>query len=1269
MEPEEKLSYNDAAKNIQALTSLPLPDEQPCIEALSVAVHYRTNFDTNFGDRAAYVCGVAKYVEEATVHADLNKLLEEGKTYAVMMYTWRCCSRSFPQAKSNDQENRLEINQHIVEVLEPGVTKLLNFMHFKKRAVERFCEEVKRLCHREKRNDFVSEAYLLTLGKFINMFAELDELKNMKASVRNDYSSYRRAKQSLNILGDQASIMESNNLSMFLATQNIIRDTLKDALQTVKGYEDLFADVIRICVHMYEHNMYIEPNEKYMLVKVMAFGLFMMDNAENSIYKMDQRRKINISRIDRILKQLEIVPLYGDWQVAPYQYIKNSVNFDASKWPCCESGHPSPQSDILADLDIIREEHMAYISKLSRYTNEATTAGCGNPRTDTENADLHEMALRGLQLLSSWTLHVTELYSWKLLNPVDSHSSKQCPPDAEEYERATRYNYSAAEKTAIVELIAMIKGLQLLMLRMEAVFMDAIRRHIYAQLQDFVQLVLREPIRKAIKKSHDYLKIILMAIRNTCADWAGAVEPIDDPAMLGKKDPNAGYFIKVPRRNVGPSTTQLYMVRTMLESLIEDGPNKSLRSHLDSKYVVAFKEFHKQSFYWSYLLNLNESLHNTCDLAPLWYREFFLEMTMGQRVQFPIEMSMPWILTDHILETMEPFMVEYLLYPLDLYNDSARYALTVFKQQFLYDEVEAEVNLCFDQFVYKLSDQIFAHYKHLAACMMLDKRYRSECKSLGIGISYPSAYRYETLFKQRHVQLLGRCIDLNKLVAQTINSVIQNSLDIAISRFEAGDITEIMELNGLLECNKLTHRLLKEFLPLDDFADMFREANQTVTAPCGRITLHVFWELNHDFLPNYCYNYSTNRFVKAEITLADPVQRDSAPHTTHNYLWGSKSLNWSFRQVYSMYSRFVGPPHFRVICRLLGYQDMAVVIEELMKIVEDKVRGPLLSFTQTLVTVMPNKCRLPRHDYGSSGVTDYYHHQLFEIIQFSDMRTEMFQLFREIGNAILFCLAMENALNQEEICDILHAAPFQDVIPKPHIHTKEGENREQVEEKLTVAMRSMEKKYQSLHVLKVIGKFGNKTQNNIVQSGNMLTKERLCMGLSMFESILKRIQSFFDNQTWHGPPPSNSAISVEDCVEFHRVWSAIQYVFCLPVKDSEFTVEALFGDSLSWGGCAIIVLLRQERRFLALDFCYHILEINRLDKHEETVEGIPLKKMIDRIKKYKLLNSQIFLVLDKYLRMGSRGKQRIHCFQPPVYNPETASVGNDNFHTSLSQRN
>lgn len=36
-------------------------------------------------------------------------------------------------------------------------------------------------------------------------------------------------------------------------------------------------------------------------------------------------------------------------------------------------------------------------------------------------------------------------------------------------------------------------------------------------------------------------------------------------------------------------------------------------------------------------------------------------------------------------------LCRYVLYPLDLYNDSAHYAMTVFKKQYLYDEIEAEV--------------------------------------------------------------------------------------------------------------------------------------------------------------------------------------------------------------------------------------------------------------------------------------------------------------------------------------------------------------------------------------------------------------------------------------------------------------------------------------------------------------------------------------------------------------------------------------------------
>ncbi|XP_067136855.1 cytoplasmic FMR1-interacting protein isoform X4 [Centruroides vittatus] len=1273
----EKVTLADALSNVDVLDELPLPDQQPCIEAQPCSIVYHANFDTNFEDRNAFVTGVAKYIEEATVHAELNEMLEEGEEHAVMLYTWRCCSRAIPQPKSNEQPNRVEIYEKTVQVLAPEVNKLLNFMYFQRRAIERFGAEVKRLCHTEKRKDFVSEAYLLTLGKFINMFAVLDELKNMKSSVKNDYATYRRAAQFLKVMADSQALQESQNLSMFLATQNKIRDTLKESLEKIPGYEELLADIVNICVYMYEYKMYMLPSEKHMLVKVMGFGLFLMDGEICNINKLDQKKRINIAKIDKIFKQLEMVPLFGDMQVAPFNYLKRSPHYDASRWPLASSSSPSQQSDLLQYLPTIRDDYVHYISELARHNNEVTTTVKETPRSDEENKELTELALRGLQLLSDWSTHVTELYSWKLMHPTDHHQNKECPPEAEEYERATRYNYSDEEKFGLIEVIAMIKGLQVLMSRMETVFTDAIRRHVYAELQEFVQKTLRDPLRKTIKNKKDLIRSIFVSVRETCADWMRGIEPQDDPALKGKKDPENGPFeIKVPRRNVGPSSTQLYMVRTMLESLISDksGGKRTLRKDIDGPYLMLIDNFHKASFYWNYLLNFSQTLQECCDLSQLWYREFYLEMTMGKRIQctanhihtqhckdivslekrtqFPIEMSLPWILTDHILKTKDPSMMECVLYPLDLYNDSAYYALTKFRKQFLYDEVEAEVNLCFDQFVYKLSDQIFAYYKHLAGSILLDKRFRAECASYGTRFSYPPANRYETLLKQRHVQLLGRSIDLNRLTAQRINAALQKSLDLAISKFEAGDITGIVELEGVIGVNRLAHKLLSKYITLDDFDAMFREANHNVSAPYGRICLHVFWELNYDFLPNYCYNAATNRFVKVkDITFTQPVVREKTPAAQPHYFWGTKALNVANMTIYGMYNGFVGSSHFGAICRLLGYQGIAVVMEELLKIVKSLIQGTLLQYTTTLMNVMPKICKLPLYDYGSPGVLQYYQAQLTDIVQYSDVKTEMFQSFREVGNALLFCLLIEQSLSQEEVCDLLHAAPFQNILPRPYC--KDGEKPE-------TKLKRLEAKYAPLQVVQNVERLGTSKQSSIAREGDLLTKERLCCGLSIFEIILTRIKSFLDDPVWIGTPPMNGVMNIDECTEFHRLWSALQFVYCIPVGENEFTVEQLFGEGLNWAGCTMIALLGQQRRFEALDFCYHILRVQRADGKDEMVKGIPLKKMVDRIRRFQVLNSQIFAILNKYLKTSDTDNlpvEHVRCFQPPIHQSLAAVQG------------
>ena len=58
-----------------------------------------------------------------------------------------------------------------------------------------------------------------------------------------------------------------------------------------------------------------------------------------------------------------------------------------------------------------------------------------------------------------------------------------------------------------------------------------IRRSIYAELQDFVQLELREPLRKAIKNKKDLIRSIIISVRETCAGINAAKSLIEDSSL------------------------------------------------------------------------------------------------------------------------------------------------------------------------------------------------------------------------------------------------------------------------------------------------------------------------------------------------------------------------------------------------------------------------------------------------------------------------------------------------------------------------------------------------------------------------------------------------------------------------------------------------------------------------------------------------------------------------------------------------------------------
>ncbi len=110
-------------------------------------------------------------------------------------------------------------------------------------------------------------------------------------------------------------------------------------------------------------------------------------------------------------------------------------------------------------------------------------------------------------------------------------------------------------------------------------------------------------------------------------------------------------------------------------------------------------------------------------------------------------------------------------------------------------------------------------------------------------------------------------------------------------------------------------------------------------------------------------------------------------------------------------------------------------------------------------------------------------------------------------------------------------------------------------EKLETKQKRLEAKYSALQIVPNIEKFGNAKQAMIAREGDLLTRERLCCGLSIFEVILGRVKGYLDDPVWAGPPPANGVMHIDECSEFHRLWSALQFVYCIPLAVNEYTVE------------------------------------------------------------------------------------------------------------------
>ena len=723
-----------------------------------------------------------------------------------------------------------------------------------------------------------------------------------------------------------------------------------------------------------------------------------------------KHKRLQLSYFQKLFKVTPVVPLYGDMHLTVTFVLRQCPHWDEDDmirdWTTARPEKLAANYLLVNHHAAIREQYNSFASDFAAMLNEVKAFQATQKQITPKMLERVFVAiLHGLRTVSQWNARIRNQCAWKYANPCprdqymqlsgkaaaaaaatassggssssSSSSSSSttsssaaaaggAPPaterkttsgpmgagksNGEEYEQAVRYNYTPQELHVLIDVLGMIKGIGSVMLENELIVTPLVNRCIHDDVQIFLQSEVARPLRKAYKNNRKDVFDVLNHIREIGGDWFDYSKQKEDYLQVKK------VLLQVnrdfPRRPTAPSPTQLSLVRRMMHTVFSPkapGMKGGLftEKNLKDDWLPVWRKFYEDSFFYSYLLDYGNTIKSVTDMSFLWFREFYLEITGC--VQFPIGMSLPWVMTDYLIKT--PAMKDNIFFPFDIYNDAAASSLHSLKQQHLYDEVEAETNLSFVQLMYHLSLDIFAYYKAVAGGVLLDKdlkaRYiEARAKVLADGSTNSNVVaaamataqklltvqhaRYRSLVAQTHVTLLGRNVDVAVLVASHCNAHIKDNLVTVIRKFESADLSSVLELRALIQNVRLTHELLSSILTLDRFDHIFKEANDSVGlgGTRSRILMHVLQELATDILPNFVFCSETQRFVRSmhPVTTSIP-HRDPAP-SAKGATWYGKGFKDPFDKVAALGRGFIGHEHWEAIMDLLSEAELMNLVKQ-----------------------------------------------------------------------------------------------------------------------------------------------------------------------------------------------------------------------------------------------------------------------------------------------------------------------------------------------------
>ncbi|CAM0870708.1 unnamed protein product [Alopecurus aequalis] len=1191
---------------IAALSTFSLEDEQPEVQGLAVLLsseRYATSSPIEYSDVAAYRLSLG---EDTKAINQLNTLIQEGKEMASLLYTYRSCVKALPQLPDSMKHNQADLYLETYQVLDLEMSRLREIQRWQASAASKLAADMQRFSRPERLVNGPTVTHFWSMLKLLDVLLQLDHLKNAKASIPNDFSWYKRTFTQVSTQWQDTDTMreELDDLQIFLSTRWAILLNLHAEMFRTNTVEDILQVLIVFCVESVELDFALLFPERHTLLRVLPVLVVLATSSEKESEALYKRVKIN--RLLNIFKNDPVIPAFPDLHLSPAAILKELSSYfqnfsSQTRLLTLPAPHEIPPRElqdyqrhylILNHMGTIRAEHDDFSIRFSSAMNQMiilkSSDGADNEWSRDIKGNMYDTVVEGFQLLSRWTGRIWEQCAWKFSRPCKEPPVSDSQQDSTtffDYEKVVRWNYTAEERRALLELIGYIKSIGLMMQHCDTLVSEALWETIHMEVQDFVQDKLDTMLRTTFRKKKD-LSRILSDMRTLSADWMANTSKADpEQRSLHQETEEMRQSTFYPRP-VAPTAAQIHCLQFLICELVSGGNLRKPGGLFgnsgsgipveDLKLLETF--FYKLSFFL-HILDYTATIGTLTDLGFLWFREFYLESS--RVIQFPIECSLPWMLVDNVIESQDAGLLESILIPLDLYNDSAQHALTYLKQRFLYDEIEAEVDLSFDLLVQKLNEIIFTYYKSCAASTLLDSSFTYACDD---GEKYSvKPLRFDAIFKLRRVMILGRTIDLRSLITQRMNKLFRENIDFLLARFENGDLCGVVELQQLLDILELTHQSISRYLELDSYSLMLSEMQENLS------------------LVSY-----SSRISSQDLTMA-------------------------YQGLAALYRDFFGIPHMFAVVKLLGSRSLPGIIRALLDHISSKITAMVPKIT-ALQEALPKSIGLLSFDGGIAGCQKIIH----EILTWeakSDEKIEVLHDLKEIGSALYWMSLLDIVVRQIDTTQFMQSAPWLGLVPGNDGQVKQANSENTpFTTLLSAAINAVASSPACSNPSSFL------VMSKQAEAASLLYKSNLNSG-SVLEYALAFTSAALDRHysKWSATPKTGF-IDITTSKDFYRVFSGLQYSYLEDSITNPSKKRETLGDSVAWAGCTIMYLLGQQLHFELFDFSYQFLNVAEIEnttfslyqsgdrsKSPNIFQGYEV--ILEAMRKARRLNNHVFSML------------------------------------------